>query len=251
MNNNTTKSPQPLNRLVTLRWFDTSADPDETLALLLERLRNRHADGMLRPVSMMTFVSGNAVDLKVTSFHGSIDLDQDLYPVLIDARSTQQQIFSRAVFSLEDMGMDSGEKLFYLRSYIHFVQHTWALPGHYIGLSTHVVREIANLAYWKNWTLEFRLDQHDSLLVITARFPARQDMDFVIEVLHNNDPVVDPSPRMQEWLRCFRSIVKEAAELWNIRIVVSKMIAGKLGCLDDNDVIITKVQLPPYPCQWK
>ena len=107
-------------------------------------------EGMTRPISMTTFVHGNAVDVRITSFHGLIDLDKDLYPVLTNARTTNEQVFSKAAFSLEDMGMDSGDKLFCLREYIRFVQNTWALPGFYIGLSMHVVREIASLAYWKN-----------------------------------------------------------------------------------------------------
>ena len=164
MNNNNT--PQPPNRLVTLRWFDHGTCPDETLALLLERYRNpsgeetiQSVEGMTRPVSMTTFVQGNAVDVRITPFHGLIDLDQDLYPVLTNARMTNEQVFSKAAFSLEDMGMDSGDKLSCLRAYIQFVQDTWALPGSYIGLSMHVVREIASLAYWKNWVIEFRLDK--------------------------------------------------------------------------------------------
>ncbi len=152
MNNNDNNTPQLLNRLVTLRWFDTGTCPDETLASLIEQYRKPYAEeliktveGMTRPVSMTTFVQGNAVDVRITSFHGLIDLDQDLYPVLTNARATNEQVFSKAAFSLEDMGMDSGDKLSCLREYIRFVQQTWALPGLYIGLSMRVVREIAIL----------------------------------------------------------------------------------------------------------
>ena len=249
MNKNNTNTPQHLNRLVAVRWFENSADPDETLALLLEHFRNSGTEVMVQPLSTTTFLQGNAVDLKITSFHGLIDLNQDLYPVLINARAAQEQIFSRAVFSLEEMGMDSGEKLSHLRNYIRFVQHTWALPGRYIGLSMHMVREIASLAYWKNWALEFRLDQRGGMLMMAARFPTQRDMDFVIHAFRDNDQDFNPYPTMKEWLRCFRSIVQEAAELWTIHIIVNEDIAGKIGCLNDNDVVITKEQLPPYPCQ--
>ena len=249
MNNDQTDTPQLQKRLVTVRWFDNSADPNETLALLVESFRNSHADEIVKPLSMTTFVDGNAVDVRITSFHGLIDLDKDLYPVLTNARAANEQIFCRAVFSLEDMGMDSGEKLSHLRDYVRFVQHNWAPPGCYIGLSMHVVREIASLAYWKNWTLEFRLEQRCDMLVLAARFPNVPHLDFVINVLRENDPEFSPYPLLKEWLRFFRSIVEEAKELWTIRMVIHEGIAEKIGCINDKDVIVTKEQLPPYPCQ--
>ena len=255
MNNNNTNTPQLPNRLVTLRWFDNGTCPDETLAALLEQYRNPcgketivSVEGMTRPVSMTTFVQGNAVDVRITPFHGLIDLDQDLYPVLTNARTTNEQVFSKAAFSLEDMGMDSGDKLSCLRGYIQFVQHTWALPGFYIGLSMHLVREIASLAYWKNWTLEFRLDNCGGALMLAVHFPDLQDGDLVINIFRENDPEFNPYPLMREWLRFFRSIAQEVAELWTIRIVVHESIAEKIGCLDADDVVITNEQMPPYPC---
>jgi hypothetical protein len=244
-----------LNRLIMLRWLDTGTCPDETLASLIERYRNPYAaemiktvEGMTRPVSMTTYVHGNAVDVKITSFHGLIDLDKDLYPVLTNARTTNEQVFSKAAFSLEDMGMDSGDKLFCLREYIRFVQNTWALPGFYVGLSMHVVREVANLAYWKNWALEFRLDKRGDALVMAAHFPKLQDTDFVINIFRENDAEFNPYPLMKEWLWFFRNIVKEVAELWTIRIVVNESIAEKIGCLNDDGVVITNEEILPYLC---
>ena len=251
-NNQTSQLP---NRLVTLRWLDTGTCPDETLASLVERYRNPYAEemiktveGMTEPVSTTTFVHGNAVDVRVTSFHGLIDLDRDLYPILTNARATNEQVFSKATFSLEDMGMDSGEKLFCLQEYIRFVQRTRALPGFYIGLSMHVVREIANLAYWKNYTLELRLDKHGNALVMAAHFLNLQDRDFVINIFQENDPELNPYPLMKEWLRFFRSIAQEVAELWTIRIVVNESIAEKIGCLKDDGVVITNEEILPYLC---
>lgn len=255
MNNNDNSTAHLLNRLVTLRWLDTGTCPDETLAPLVEQYRKPYAEelietveGMTRPVSMTIFVRGNAVDVKITCFHGLIDLDRDLYPVLTNARATNEQVFSKAAFSLKDMGMDSADKLFCLREYIRLVQHTWALPGFYIGLSMHVVREIASLAYWKNLAIEFRLDKHGDALVLAVHFPNLQEIDFVINISRENDPEFNPYPLMKEWLQFFRSIVQEVAELWTIRIVVNESIAAKIGCLNDGDVVITNEQTPPYPC---
>jgi len=255
VNNNDNNTPQLLNRLVTLRWLDAGTCPDETLASLIEQYRKPYAEeliktveGMTRPISMTTFVHGNAVDVRITSFHGLIDLDRDLYPVLTNARATNEQVFSKAAFSLEDMGMDSGDKLSCLREYIRFVQQTWALPGLYIGLSMHVVREIASLAYWKNWALEFRLDKRGDALVMAVHFPNLPEIDFVINIFRENDPEFSPYPLMKEWLGFFRSIVQEVAELWTIRIIVNESIAAKIGCLNDGDVVITNEQTPPYPC---
>ena len=251
-NNQTSQLP---NRLVTLRWLDTGFCPDQHLADLVAQFETPSpqeiqaiAQGLVKPVSVISFVKGNAVDVKITSFHGLIDLDKDLYPVLTNARATNEQVFSKAAFSLEDMGMDSGDKLSCLGQYIRFVQHTWALPGLYIGLSMHVVREIASLAYWKNWALEFRLDKRGNALVMAAHFLNLQDRDFVINIFRENDPELNPYPLLKEWLRFFRSIVQEVAELWTIRIVVNESIAEKIGCLDTDDVVVTKEQMPPYSC---
>jgi hypothetical protein len=147
VNNNDNSTPQLLHRLVTLRWLDTGTCPDETLASLIEQYRKPYAEeliktveGMTKPVSMTTFVPGNAVDVRITSFHGLIDLDRDLYPVLTNARATNEQVFSKAAFSLEDMGMDSGDNC--PACGVHqFVQHAWALPG-FTSVSLYVV-EIA------------------------------------------------------------------------------------------------------------
>jgi hypothetical protein len=112
----------------------------------------------------------------------------------------------------------------------------------------HVVREIASLAYWKNWALEFRLDKRGDTLVMAAHFPNLTEMDFVINIFRENNPEFNPYSLMKEWLRFFRSIVQEVAELWTIRIIVNESIAEKIECLNDGDVVITNDQTPPYPC---
>ena len=83
---------------------------------------------------------------------------------------------------------------------------------------------------------------------MAAHFLNLQDRDFVINIFRENDPELNPYPLMKEWLRFFRSIVQEVAELWIIRIVVNESIAEMIGCLNDGDVAITDEQTPPYPC---
>ena len=53
---------------------------------------------------------------------------------------------------------------------------------------------------------------------------------------------------MKEWLRFFRNLIEEVANLWTIRIVVNESIAEKIGCLNDDDVVITNVEMLPSPC---
>jgi uncharacterized protein Usg len=113
----------------------------------------------------------------------------------------------------------------------------------------HVVREIASLAYWKNWALEFRLDKRGNALVMAAHFPNLQDRDFVINIFPNKAyDGFDAYPTLKEWLRFFRNYVKEVSELWTIRIVVNESIAGKLGCLNDGDVVTSNEEMPPSLC---
>jgi hypothetical protein len=251
-NNNPSR---PVNRLVTLHWFDNGTCPEEDLAALVEKYENHYAQDMsdaakqvAKPRSTTRIVQGNAVDVRITSFHGIIDLDKDLYPVLTNARAINEQVFAKAAFSLADMKIDSGDKLFSLREFIHFVQQHWALPGLYIGLSMHVVREIADMAYWKNYPLEFRLDKRGDCLVSSVHFPTT-DRDFIINIFRDGiDKQFDPYATLKEWLRFFRNYVKEVAELWTIRIVVNESIAEKIGCLNDDDVVITNVEMLPSPC---
>ena len=101
---------------------------------------------------------------------------------------------------------------------------------------------------WKNWALEFRLDKRGDRLVMATHFPNLQDMAFVINIFQENDPEFNPYSLMKEWLRFFRSIVQEVAELWTIRIIVNESIAEKIECLNDGDVVLTNEQTPPYPC---
>ena len=81
MKNNDSNNPELPNRLVTLRWFDTGFCPDQHLADLVAQFETPSpqetqaiAQGLVKPVSVISFVQGNAVDVKITSFHGLIDL---------------------------------------------------------------------------------------------------------------------------------------------------------------------------------
>jgi hypothetical protein len=238
VNNQNNDTSQPTNRLVALRWFDNGTCPEE----LIETAKQ-----LVNSISTAMTERGNAVDVKITPIHGIIDLDQGLFPILTSNQFASEHIFAKAAFSLADMDTDSGDKLFCLREFILWIQKHWALPGFYIGLSMHVVRQIASLAYWKNWALEFRLDKRGDAFVMAAHFPNLPEIDFVINIFRENDPEFNPYPLMKEWLWFFRSIVQEVAKLWTIRIIVNESIAEKIGCLDADDVVITNEQMPQYP----
>ena len=169
-----------------------------------------------------------------------IDHDRQYVPVLVSRPANQ--LIQSAGFSLAEMEMDSGYKLKLL---IDFIRQLNAddLSGSYIACSHKIVEQIAYLAYWKDVTLEFRLERAGKNLVVAARFPREPELTCILDVLPGCDcpssNQTRPLEDLQEWFAFLCQVVREHAQIWQIHLIVAKSILSRLrSSLDRLDVFV-------------
>jgi hypothetical protein len=158
-----------------------------------------------------------------------IDHDRQYVPVLV-ARP-ENQLIQGAGFSLAEMEMDSGNKLKLL---IDFIRQMNAenYSGRYIPCSHKIVEQIAYLSYWKNFTLEFRLEMAGKNLVGTARFPREPELTCVLDVFpgcgNPSSEQARPLEDLQKWFDLLCQVVREHAQIWQIHLIVARSILSRL-----------------------
>ena len=169
-----------------------------------------------------------------------IDHDRQYVPVLVPRPANQ--LIQSAGFSLAEMEMDSGYKLKLL---IDFIRQLNAddLSGSYIACSHKIVEQIAYLAYWKDITLEFRLERAGKNLVVAARFPREPELTCILDVLPGCDcpssNQTRPLEDLQEWFAFLCQVVREHAQIWQIHLIVAKSILSRLRSSPDRlDVFV-------------
>ena len=152
-----------------------------------------------------------------------IDHDRQYVPVLVTRPANQ--LIQSAGFSLAEMEMDSGYKLKLL---IDFIRQLNAdnPSGNYIACSHKIVEQIAYLAYWKDLTLEFRLERAGKNLVVAARFPREPELTCVLDVFPGCDNPSSEQARsledLQEWFAFLCQVVREHAQIWQIHLIVAR-----------------------------
>jgi hypothetical protein len=158
-----------------------------------------------------------------------IDHDRQYVPVLVTRPANQ--LIQSAGFSLAEMEMDSGYKLKLL---IDFIRQLNAddLSGSYIACSHQIVEQIAYLSYWKNFTLEFRLEMAGKNLAVTARLPREPELTCVLDVFPGCDgPSSDQIKSLedlQKWFDFLCQVVREHAQIWQIHLIVARSILSRL-----------------------
>ena len=169
-----------------------------------------------------------------------IDHDRQYVPALVSRPANQ--LIQSARFSLAEMEMDSGYKLKLL---IGFIRQLNAddLSGSYIACSHKIVEQIAYLAYWKDITLEFRLERAGKNLAATARFPREPELTCVLDVFPGCDNPSSEQARpledLQEWFTFLCQVVREHAQIWQIHLIVAKSILSRLRSSPDRlDVFV-------------
>ena len=169
-----------------------------------------------------------------------IDHDRQYVPVLVSRPANQ--LIQSAGFSLAEMEMDSGYKLKLL---IDFIRQMNAddLSGSYIPCSHSIVEQIAYLSYWKNFTLEFRLEMAGKNLAATARFPREPELTCVLDVFPGCDNTPSeqawPLEDLQKWFDFLCQVVREHAQIWQIHLIVAKSILSRLRSSPDRlDVFV-------------
>jgi hypothetical protein len=164
-----------------------------------------------------------------------IDHDRQYVPVLV--AFPEYRLLQSAHFSLGDMEMEAGHKLQLL---LDFIRRTGlANPsGGYIPCSHKIVEEIAYLSYWKDLTLEFSLEVMLNNIVVMARFPMEPGLSSVLDVFPSR---IESHPELQTWFYFLCHIVREHAQIWQIHLIVSKSIFGRLRPSQDRPDVFVEV----------
>ena len=148
---------------------------------------------------------------------------KDFMPVLVPS-TDKNNILIHSSFSLANLEWDAGEQL---RALVDFIQSSQMAStyGQYIGCSHAVAEQIAYLAYWKDYPLEFRIERSGKSIVVMAHFPKQPEFDCILAVFHDRQELHDG---VQKWFECFGHLVQEHARIWQIHLVVDKPTYRKL-----------------------
>jgi hypothetical protein len=148
---------------------------------------------------------------------------KDFMPVLVPS-TDKNNILIRSSFSLADLERDAEKRL---RGLVDFIQSAQMASTHglYIECSHAVAEQIAYLAYWKDYTLEFRIERFGSSIVVLARFPKQPEFDCILAVFHARHERHDG---LQKWFECLCHLVQDHAQIWQIHLIVDKPTYRKL-----------------------
>jgi len=166
-----------------------------------------------------------------------VDLDE-YTPILVTAHGS---VVMEADFSLAQEGMDSGDRLKRLIDFICSAKRrlddcspnvTVLMP---FGVSHKVAEEIVYLGYWKNYSLEFRVDKAAHEVVVWARFPNQPELNCVLDQFNGGS---DPCNELQGWWDFFNRIISDHAEIWEIHLVVNEHVYERLAISHNPNVLV-------------
>jgi len=89
---------------------------------------------------------------------------KDFMPVVVSS-TDKNNIQIHSAFSLANLERDAGERLWALVDFIRTSQMA-SSHGLYVGCTHAIAEQIAYLAYWKNYPLEFRIGRFGSSIVV-------------------------------------------------------------------------------------
>lgn len=159
-------------------------------------------------------------------------------PVLVTAPG---HVVWESGFSLAEENLDSGERLTRLMDFIRGAKRrlddcdpelTTLLP---FGVSQKVVEQIVYLAYWKNYRVEFHMDEFDDDIVIWLRFPNKPELNCLLDQFPGG---FDPYGQLQGWLNFFCTIIAEHTDIWQIHLIMDERAYERLTVRDDPNVLI-------------
>jgi hypothetical protein len=148
---------------------------------------------------------------------------KDFMPIVVSSND-KNNIRIHSSISLANLDRDAGERLNALVDFIRISQMA-STHGLYIGCTHAVAEQIAYLAYWKNYPLEFRIGRFGRSIVVMAHFPKQPEFDCVLAVFYDRQ---DLHPGVQKWFDCFCQLVRDHAEIWQIHLIVDKPTYRKL-----------------------
>jgi hypothetical protein len=148
---------------------------------------------------------------------------KDFMPVVVSSID-KNNIRFHSSFSLANLDRDAGERLRALVDFIRISQKASA-HGLYIGGTHAVADQIAYLAYWKDYALEFRIGRFGKSLGVLAHFPKQPELDCLLAVFNDR---YELHPGVQKWFNCFCRLVQDHAQIWQIHLIVDKPTYRKL-----------------------
>ena len=144
-------------------------------------------------------------------------------PVLVSS-TDKNDIRIHGSFSLANLDRDAGERLCALIDFIRTSQNA-SNQGLYVGCTHAVAEQIAYLAYWKDYPLEFRIGRFGKSIGVMAHFPKQPELNCLLAVFDNR---YELHPGVQKWFDCFCRLVQDHAQIWQIHLIVDKPTYRKL-----------------------
>lgn len=148
---------------------------------------------------------------------------KDFMPVVVSS-TDKSNIRIHGSFSLANLDRDAGERLRALVDFIRTSQNA-ASQSLYVGCTHAVAEQIAYLAYWKDYPLEFRIGRFGKSIVVMARFPQQPEFDCILAVFYDRREL---HAGVQKWFDCFCRLVRDHARIWQIHVIVDKPTYRKL-----------------------
>jgi hypothetical protein len=148
---------------------------------------------------------------------------KDFMPVVV-SYTDKNNIRIHSSFSLANLDRDAGERL---RALVDFIRTSQKVSRQnlYVGCTHTVAEQIAYLAYWKDYTLEFRIERFGRSIVVMAHFPKQPEFDCILAVFYDRREL---HAGMQKWFDCFCRLVQDHAKIWQIHLIVDKPTYRKL-----------------------
>ena len=148
---------------------------------------------------------------------------RDFMPVVVSS-ADKSNIRIHSSFSLATLDRDAGERLRALVDFIRTSQKA-SNQGGYVGCTHAVAEQIAYLAYWKDYPLEFRIRRFGRSIVVMAHFPKQLEFDCILAVFRDQREL---HAGVQKWFECFCRLVQDHARRWQIHLIVDKPTYRKL-----------------------
>ena len=148
---------------------------------------------------------------------------KDFMPVVVSS-TDKNNIRFHSSFSLANLDWDAGERLRALVDFIRTSQNA-SSRGLYVGCTHAVAEQIAYLAYWKDYSLEFRIERFGRSIVVMAHFPKQPEFDCILAVFYARREL---HAGVQKWFECFCRLVQDHAQVWQIHLIVDKPTYRKL-----------------------
>jgi hypothetical protein len=148
---------------------------------------------------------------------------KDFMPVVVST-TDKSAIRIHSSFSLSNLDRDAGERLRALIDFIRTSQNA-SIQGRYVGCAHAVAEQIAYLAYWKDYPLEFHIGRFGKTIMVMAHLPKQPELDCLLAVF---DDRYELHPGVQKWFDCFCRLVQDHAQIWQIHLIVDKPTYRKL-----------------------